>query len=121
MQLTSVRIFVTDLPAAAKFYADVVGLEQVGNAPGVALFGTNPQLVIETADTEAHAEGLVGRFTGVSFATENAAGLHQTLTRAGVKTHGAPERQPWGGIFLHADDPSGNTITFLQWPDQSAG
>jgi predicted enzyme related to lactoylglutathione lyase len=121
MQLTSVRIFVTDLPAAAKFYGDVVGLEQVGGAPDVVLFGTNPQLVIEAADAEARSEGLVGRFTGVSFATADAAQLHQTLARVGVKTHGPPERQPWGGIFLHADDPSGNTITFLQWPDQSAG
>ena len=116
MELASVRIFVTDLPAATKFYTDVVGLEQVGSAPEVALFGTHPQIVIEAADTEAHAEGLVGRFTGVSFATEDAAALHRQLTRAGVRTHGAPERQPWGGIFLHADDPSGNTITFLQWP-----
>jgi catechol 2,3-dioxygenase-like lactoylglutathione lyase family enzyme len=116
MELASVRIFVTDLPAATKFYADVVGLEQVGSSPEVALFGTNPQIVIEAADVEARAEGLVGRFTGVSFATDDAGALHRELTRAGVPTHGSPERQPWGGIFLHADDPSGNTITFLQWP-----
>ena len=103
MQLSSVRILVTDLPAAAAFYADVVGLEQIGSAPGAALFGTNPQLVIETAGPEAHAEGLAGRFAGVSFATEN-----------------ATERQPWAGNFPHTDDPSGNTITFLQRPDQSA-
>ena len=32
MDLASVRIFVTDLPAAAKFYAEVVGLEQVGQS-----------------------------------------------------------------------------------------
>jgi catechol 2,3-dioxygenase-like lactoylglutathione lyase family enzyme len=119
MELASVRIFVTDVPAAAKFYADVVGLEQVGSSSDVALFATNPQIVIEAADAEAHAEGLVGRFTGVSFATEDAGTLHAELTRCGVRTHGAPERQAWGGILLHADDPSGNTITFLQWPARS--
>ena len=116
MELASVRIFVRDLPAAARFYAEVVGLEQVGGTPEVALFGANPQIVIEAADAEAFAEGLVGRFTGLSFATEDAAALHAALAGTGVPTHGAPERQPWGGIFLHADDPSGNTITFLQWP-----
>ena len=121
MELASVRIFVTDLPAATKFYADVVGLEQVGNSPEVALFGTNPQIVIEAADAEAQVEGLVGRFTGVSFVTEDASALHRQLTSAGVPTHGLPERQPWGGIFLHVDDPSGNTITFLQWPPPSKG
>jgi predicted enzyme related to lactoylglutathione lyase len=121
MELASIRIFVADLPAATKFYANVVGLEQVDNSPEVALFGTNPQIVIEAADDEAHAEGLVGRFTGVSFATEDVDALHRALAQAGVPMHGPPERQPWGGIFLHADDPSGNTITFLQWPSQSAG
>jgi catechol 2,3-dioxygenase-like lactoylglutathione lyase family enzyme len=33
MELAAVRIFVSDLPAATKFYADVVGVEQVGSAP----------------------------------------------------------------------------------------
>ena len=47
MELTSVRIFVGDLPAAVRFYADVVGLEQVGESGGVALFGRTPQIVIE--------------------------------------------------------------------------
>ena len=121
MELASVRIFVTDLPAATRFYSDVVGLEQVESAPDVTLFGSNPQIVIEAADAEACAEGLVGRFTGVSFATPDAAALHRQLTRAGVPTRGAPERQPWGGILLHADDPSGNTITFLQRPTASEG
>jgi catechol 2,3-dioxygenase-like lactoylglutathione lyase family enzyme len=119
MELASIRIFVTDLPAAKRFYADVVGLDQVGETPDVALFGTQPQVVLEKADAEAHAEGLVGRFTGLSFAAEDADALYGELTRAGVPTHGAPERQPWGGIFVHADDPSGNTITFLQWPAQA--
>ena len=115
-ELASARIFVRDLPAAKQFYADVVGLEQVGGGPDVALFGTAPQIVVEAVAADADDEGLVGRFTGLSFATEDASALHKKLARAGVPTHGEPERQPWGGIFLHVDDPSGNTITFLQWP-----
>ena len=83
MELASVRIFVSDVPAAARFYADVVGLEQVGSAPDVALFGSHPQIVIEAADAEAYAEGLVGRFTGVSFATEDAGALHRAVDRCG--------------------------------------
>jgi predicted enzyme related to lactoylglutathione lyase len=115
MELPAVRIFVTDVPAAARFYAEVVGLKQVSISPGVALFGSNPQVIIEGV-ARGDDEGLVGRFTGVSFATRDADALHAELTRAGVPTHGAPERQPRGGILLHADDPSGNTITFVQSP-----
>ena len=121
MELAAVRIFVTDVSAAAQFYADVVGLERVGSSHEVALFGTSPQVVIEMADAEALAEGLVGRFTGVSFATHDAIALHDRLRQAGIPIRGAPERQPWGGILLHADDPSGNTITFLQRPSATEG
>jgi catechol 2,3-dioxygenase-like lactoylglutathione lyase family enzyme len=71
MELAAVRIFVTELAATTRFYADAVGLELVDSSPEVALFG-------------------------------------------------APERQLWGGSLLHADDPSGNTITFVQVPSPSA-
>jgi catechol 2,3-dioxygenase-like lactoylglutathione lyase family enzyme len=120
MELASVRIFVSDLPAAVKFYTDVVGLTQIVDEPDVAVFGENPLIVIEAPGRTGHDEGLVGRFTGIAFATEDAGALHAELARAGVPTHGKPQCQYWGGIFLHADDPSGNTITFLQRPAQSS-
>ena len=120
MELASVRIFVSDLKAAVKFYSDVVGLQQIVDEPDVAIFGDDPVVVVEAPGRPGHDEGLVGRFTGIAFATEDADKLHAELTRAGVPTHGKPERQYWGGIFLHADDPSGNTITFLQRPAQNS-
>jgi predicted enzyme related to lactoylglutathione lyase len=115
MQLASVRIFVTDLEATARFYRDVVGLTESFRSDDVAVFGDDyPMVVVEQADKEAHDEKLVGRFTGVSFATDDASVLHKSLIERGVTTDGPPEKQPWGGILLHARDPSNNTITFLQ-------
>ena len=116
MQLASVRIFVDDLPAAVKFYSGVVGPTKTWDDRDVAIFGDNPVIVVEASARHGDDEGLVGRFTGIAFATDDADKLHAELTRAGVPTHGKPEQQPWGGIFLHADDPSGNTVTFLQRP-----
>jgi catechol 2,3-dioxygenase-like lactoylglutathione lyase family enzyme len=120
MELASVRIFVSDLPAAVKFYSDVVGLDQIVDEPDVAIFGNDPVIVLVAPARHGHDEGLVGRFTGIAFATDDADALFAELTRAGVRTHGKPQRQHWGGIFLHADDPSGNTITFLQRPAQAS-
>jgi catechol 2,3-dioxygenase-like lactoylglutathione lyase family enzyme len=120
MQLASVRIFVADLPAAVKFYSQVVGLNQIVDESDVAIFGDDPVIVVEAPARHGDDEGLVGRFTGIAFTTDDADALHAELTRVGVPTHGKPERQYWGGIFLHADDPSGNTITFLQRPAQNA-
>jgi predicted enzyme related to lactoylglutathione lyase len=115
MQLASVRIFVIDLDAAARFYRDVVGLTDSFRSDDVAVFGDDyPMVVVEQADKEAHDEKLVGRFTGVAFATDDAGALHKSLLAQGIATDGPPEKQPWGGILLHARDPSDNTITFLQ-------
>jgi len=112
--LASLRIFAEDLEATAVFYSEVVGLEEVWSSPEVVVFGQEPMIVIEKADDDARREGLLGRFTGAAFATEDATALHRTLSGQGIKTAGPPEKQPWGGTLLHAVDPSGNTITFLQ-------
>ena len=115
MQLASVRIFVTDLEAAARFYSDVVGLAESSHSGDAVVFGDeHPRVVVERAGEEAHEEKLVGRFTGVSFAADDAGALHKSLTGRGIATEGPPAKQPWGGIFLHARDPSDSMITFLQ-------
>jgi predicted enzyme related to lactoylglutathione lyase len=117
MELSAVRIFVNDLPAAAKFYENIVGLPLRNNSsPDFVIFGDRPTILLEPAGDHKEDENLVGRFTGLSFETDDAAALHAELMRTGVPTHGKPERQSWGGTMLHADDPSGNTITFVQLP-----
>jgi catechol 2,3-dioxygenase-like lactoylglutathione lyase family enzyme len=120
MRLTSMRIFVEDLEKAAAFYEDVVGLTRTATAPTAVLFENSPSLVVEAADDDARRHGLLGRFTGVSFETEDAAALYADLKAKHVPLHGPPEKQYWGGIMLFADDPSGNTITFLQYPAAAA-
>jgi catechol 2,3-dioxygenase-like lactoylglutathione lyase family enzyme len=116
MRLTSVRIFVDDLEKGAAFYEDIVGLTRTTTAPTAVLFEDAPSIVIETGDADARREGLLGRFTGVTFETKDADALYADLKARGVRLHGPPEKQYWGGIMLFAEDPSGNTITFLQYP-----
>jgi predicted enzyme related to lactoylglutathione lyase len=116
MRLSSIRIFVEDLAAATPFYENVVGLKRSVTAPEAVIFEHAPSVVIEAADEEARSEGLVGRFTGVSFETPDAASLYGELNARGVPTLGPPERQSWGGIMLFAKDPSGNIVTFIELP-----
>ena len=115
MRLASIRIFVDDVETAAAFYENVVGLERAGAAPTAVLFGHSPSILVEAADDEARREGLLGRFTGVAFETDDAAALYADLQARGVPLHGPPETQSWGGILLFAQDPSGNTISFVQY------
>ena len=116
MRLTSVRIFVDDLAKAAAFYEGIVGLTRSTTAPTAILYEDAPSIVIESADDEARREGLLGRFTGVSFETADVAALYADLKARDIPMHSPPEKQPWGGIMLFAQDPSGNTITFIQYP-----
>jgi catechol 2,3-dioxygenase-like lactoylglutathione lyase family enzyme len=116
MRLTSVRIFVDDLERAAAFYEGVVGLKRSTTAPTAILFEDSPSIVVEIGDDEARREGLLGRFTGVGFETEDAQTLYTELKSRGVPLRGPPEKQYWGGVLLFADDPSGNTITFVEYP-----
>jgi extradiol dioxygenase family protein len=116
VRLTSVRICVDDVEKAAAFYEDVVGLARSGTAPTAILFGDAPTILVEQADDEARREGLLGRFTGLGFETDDAAALYADLKARGVPLHGPPETQYWGGILLFAQDPSGNTISFVQYP-----
>jgi catechol 2,3-dioxygenase-like lactoylglutathione lyase family enzyme len=120
MRLTSVRIFVDDLDKGAAFYENVVGLTRTTTAPTAVLFEDSPSIVVEAADGDARREGLIGRFTGVAFATEDAAALYADLKSRNVPVRGPPKRQYWGGIMLFAEDPAGNTITFLQPPGTAA-
>jgi catechol 2,3-dioxygenase-like lactoylglutathione lyase family enzyme len=116
MRLTSVRIFVDDLEKAAAFYEGVVGLRRSTTAPTAILYEDSPNIVVEIGDEDARREGLLGRFTGIAFETADAAALYADLQARAVPLHGPPEKQYWGGIMLFAEDPSGNTITFLQNP-----
>jgi len=116
MRLTSVRIFVDDLESSAAFYEGVVGLRRSTTAPTAILYEDSPSIVVEAADDEARRQGLLGRFTGVGFETENAQALYADLKARGVPPHGPPEKQYWGGVLLFAEDPSGNTITFIEYP-----
>jgi catechol 2,3-dioxygenase-like lactoylglutathione lyase family enzyme len=116
MRLTSVRIFVDDLERAAAFYEDVIGLKRSTTAATAILYGNAPSIVVELGDDEARRGGLLGRFTGMGFETENAHALYADLKSRGVPLHGPPEKQYWGGTLLFAEDPAGNTITFVQNP-----
>ena len=116
MRLTSVRIFVDDLERAAAFYEGVVGLKRSTTAATAILYEDAPSIVVEIGDADARREGLLGRFTGVGFETGNAQALYADLQSRGVPLHGPPEKQYWGGILLFAEDPAGNTITFVEYP-----
>jgi len=113
MKISAIRLFVEDIGEARSFYEQRLGLTPITVDTSVLLFEAGPTLIIELADDEARSEGMVGRFAGISFATADIEALHARLEAAGCVIVGPPERQPWGGILMHVEDPSGNVVSFV--------
>ena len=40
----------------------------------------------------------------------------RTLEARGVTFDGPPERQAWGGVLAHFQDPDGNILTLVEYP-----
>src|SRR5688572_15760515 len=120
MNLSTARVFVRDIHAAKRFYAQALGLpvRADGSSNGYCVFGGVTELVVEVVAADApHAEQvLVGRFTGLSFAVPDAQAKYEELSAAGVPFSGLPERQVWGGILATFSDPSGNELQIVQRP-----
>ncbi len=114
MKIAAVRLFVEDVGAARTFYADLLGFRPVSLEAAMLVFDAGPLLIVEQADAEARAEGLVGRFAGVSFDVADIEALHTRLKASGCTIVGPPERQPWGGTLMHVKDPGGNIVSFVQ-------
>lgn len=118
MKLQAIRIFVDDLPAARRFYHQTLGLPIRWEEEGVAIgFDVGGDLILEPvgADADAEDRALMGRFVGCSLAVDDIDGFYSRLKAKGVRFTQPPELQPWGGTLAHFQDPSGNTLTLLQY------
>jgi catechol 2,3-dioxygenase-like lactoylglutathione lyase family enzyme len=112
--VSAVRIFVSDLERARRFYGGALGLEERAAEPGWVVFDGGGVDVIVEACAPGDAEGadLVGRFLAVSFSVEGGIdAAYQRLKERGVAFAGPPEKQPWGGTLAFARDPDGNVLT----------
>lgn len=119
MHLSAARIFVRDVAEAKRFYTEVkeLPLKADGSEHGYCVFDAGgTQLIVEAvvSDAPADDQALVGRFTGLSFATEYIHIKHEELLSRGVQFSGGPELQFWGGWLATLKDPAGNGIQLVQ-------
>ena len=113
MHLYAVRIFVSDWPAACRFYQQALGLELEfkDDAFGWAEFDAGgAKLGIERVDDDASAEdkALIGRYLGISLRVDDVETTYRALLDKGVVFTSTPEKQAWGGVLADLQDPSGN-------------
>jgi len=118
--IDTIRIFTADLTKALPFYRDRLGMTPAITEDVVAIFDTGSvKLVLEAidkVDDPEEADELVGRFTGISFATPDIRASGAAMEAKGVVFDGRPELQPWGGALANFFDPDGNILTLIQYP-----
>jgi 4-carboxymuconolactone decarboxylase len=117
-RLGGARIFCVQWEPAFAFYAQTLGLFVVdrNDERGHAVFQLAGQsLVLERVSAEvAGAQGLVGRFTAVSFETTDILQAQRWLAAAGVRFRSEPRELPGGDWAADFEDPAGNVLSLRQ-------
>jgi catechol 2,3-dioxygenase-like lactoylglutathione lyase family enzyme len=124
----STTILVTDQDTALDFYVNKLGFEKRADVPmgpgaprwiEVAPSGAQTVIVLATKDfspdeeTRRLFEGLVGKYNGLVFATDDLDATHKTLTERGVSFSTQPTREFWG-YYAEVKDPDGNNLMLRQ-------
>jgi 4-carboxymuconolactone decarboxylase len=119
-RLGGATIFCLDWQRCCDFYQRTLELFLVDRKDerGHATFQlAGSPLTLERVTPEvAAARGLVGRFTGVCFETDDIAETHRALTAAGASFRDAPHELPGGAWTADFVDPDGNVLTLRQPP-----
>lgn len=107
-----VGLHVRDVPAAADFYENVVGLTRAPmEIPGAAIFATEPiPFAVRETAVDLDAVERLGWGTALWFLCEDSQVLHDQLVEAGVTIATEPFDSPFGRAFAFVD-PDGYTIT----------
>ncbi len=119
MNLSFVTIHVQDLPGTVDFYRQVMGFEverQFTAGPGVEIVfmkdGAGGTLeFIRGAGGPVEAKGI-----SLGFVVPDAAATAAHLGAHGVRIVHGPATTPGGVVLLHALDPNGVELGFVQYP-----
>lgn len=112
-------LYASDLAAAERFYAGILGLEVTGRRPGLFVFFRigeamllvfDPDAAARSRDVPAHGAHGPGHVCFAVAETELAA-WRQRLEEAGVAIEHV-HRWPRGGWSFYVRDPAGNSVEF---------
>ena len=122
MNLTHVRLLVTDMPACFRFYRDVLGLtpKEGNESKTYTAFEAGPATIaLFERELMAESVGTLDRPSDVEcqdraaliIATTDVDAVHETLAARGASFVNPPhDRADWGIRCVHLRDPDGNLI-----------
>ncbi len=119
--VAALRLFTDNLKASRTFYEKQLGLDVILSDNEVVVYDLyGIDLVIENVDPNEEGAALIGSFSGISCHVEDCLATYNMLKDKGVEFLDTPAEEPWGGILAHFFDPSGNVLSLVEYPDDSA-
>lgn len=110
VSLHNIFIFVTDVPRARQFYADLLGLPAAGeNEMMIEFFPGAATTMTVALALQDEARAMVGRHTGITLKIDGLEEVCRRLSDAGVVFAMPYEASPWGRMAV-VNDPDGNQV-----------
>jgi serine phosphatase RsbU (regulator of sigma subunit)/catechol 2,3-dioxygenase-like lactoylglutathione lyase family enzyme len=141
LRLHAVNVYVRDQDQSLRFYLDQLGFDLAFDAQlqsgdrwvAVAPPDGSALLALLTPKPDSREHKLIGRPTGVVFATEDVTAKYVEWVKRGVRFYYAPRLRrlkyetpstapesasgrpgrAWGGVFTHFRDPDGNSFALV--------
>lgn len=115
--LAGVILWTEDVERLAAFYRDVLGLKVHSEHEGFVAFDVGPGLRLSVGrHNRVHGSSREPFRVMVNLRVADVHAAHKTLAAKGVPFIRAPEREDWGGLVATLQDPDGNTLQLLQFP-----
>ncbi|MFJ6070832.1 VOC family protein [Streptomyces sp. NPDC093065] len=109
-----IALQVTDVPAAAAFFEEHLGLRPApASPPGAVVFTTSPvpfAVREPLPGTDLTGDSVPGLGVALWLRTDDAAALHERLVAAGVEVAGPVQDSPFGPMFTFTG-PEGYRLT----------
>lgn len=115
LTMNHAMIYVRNVPAALRFYADQLGLqviEQFGNGYARLRAAGDSTIALHQIGEDVHATESPG--VRLYFEVRNLESFCDKLEARGVRFKQAPKLMPWGWQHAYLDDPDGHEVS-LYW------
>jgi predicted enzyme related to lactoylglutathione lyase len=118
MDFVGICLITNDVPALAKFYAKVLGVEAEGDdvhvelrteGAGIAIFSVEGMEGMAPHSMQGAGYGSVT----IGFKVEDVDAEYERLKALGVEFVKLPQTHPWGSRSLWFRDPDGNIVNFF--------
>jgi catechol 2,3-dioxygenase-like lactoylglutathione lyase family enzyme len=112
--ISHVTLFADDIPKSAKFYAELLGWDQVppnATNPGIRFYANHSQYVELVSPP---SPGLADRLDAVAFSVSDAEALRKYLGTHGVAVPQILTKEADGSRSFVVRDPEGNKVGFTQ-------